>query len=69
MCCPSGDHRGRPTNGNSSVVNCVGFEPSLSDTQTAGCPERLELNTIFFPSGEYSAVRSERVEVISLTGV
>src|SRR5687767_10110484 len=66
--CPFGDQFGEPINGASSVVNCVAFKPSLSATQRFGCPERLEVNSIFLPSGEYWAAQSNLVEAISFTG-
>src|SRR5579863_3699629 len=67
-CRPSGDQRGAPGGGPPKKVNCLAFEPSLSPTQISQLPERPELKTILFPSGENCWHSWPSVEAISLVG-
>jgi hypothetical protein len=46
----------------------MAFDPSASQIQTSGLPERSEPKAIFFPSGEYRGHPSSRVEAINFTG-
>src|SRR5215831_3952538 len=59
---PSGDQRGVVTSGPAKKVNCAAFEPSLSQTQISGCPERCDMKAIFLPSGENCGPESVLVE-------
>src|SRR6516225_4076294 len=59
---PSGDQRGVVTSGPPKEVNCTAFEPSLSQTQISGCPERADMKAIFLPSGENCGARSLLLE-------
>src|SRR5438105_1978959 len=63
---PSGDHRGLPVTGALKLVNWRGKDPSSSETHTSVGPDRLEINAILLPSGEYWGAYSSRVDAASL---
>ena len=58
---PSGDQLGLPALA-PSEVSCIGWEPSLWQTQISLAPERAELKAIRLPSGEKAGELSCRVE-------
>src|SRR5215471_14754970 len=65
---PSGDQQGEPTCCPSREATWIGLPPSAFAIQISGRPERLDANTMRFPSGEYRAALSDSVEAIRATG-
>lgn len=55
---PSGDQRAVPSCVLPRFVSWTALEPSLSHTQISELPERVDVNTILVPSGEYSGSES-----------
>src|SRR5688572_13560469 len=60
---PLGAQFGNQTPG-PKEVSCIGFDPSSSEIQISSGPDLEDLNAIAFPSGEYWAELSIRVEEI-----
>ena len=68
MLSPPGDQCGNHEPGPIVEVNCVGLEPSLSHTQISNLPDRVDLNAIRLPSGEYCGSSSVFVDEMRLNG-
>src|SRR5438874_13400187 len=65
---PSGDHVAQAFVPRPIEVTCIGFSPSLSETQISILPERFEENAIRLPSGEGCGFISSRVDTLNCLG-